>query len=260
MRRFEGKVAVVTGAASGMGRACARLFAAEGAHVVLGDLSADAGEAVAEAIRRDGGSALFVETNVVLDEHAERLVAMAVDRFGRLDFAANMAGVINAGGLFCPTKDRDRTIAVNLIGTLTCLRAEAEAMIQLGGGGVIVNCSSTGGLQGSSASPYYIAAKHGVIGITKSAALELAQHRIRVNALAPGFTRTGMTVDYFGPQVDAVGAQLTPLDRISEPEEQAEAVAWLCSEQAAFITGITLPVDGGLLAGPKAAFLSSRPD
>ena len=145
---------------------------------------------------------------------------------------------------------------VNLMGTLTCLRAQAAAMIRAGRGGSIVNCSSTAGLQGSAASPYYVAAKHGVVGVTKSAALELAQHRIRVNALAPGFTPTGMTVDYFGANVEAVGSQFTPLDRIAEPEEQAAAVAWLCADEASFVTGILMPVDGGLTAGPKAAFLS----
>jgi NAD(P)-dependent dehydrogenase (short-subunit alcohol dehydrogenase family) len=249
MSDFSNKVVVITGGASGIGEACARLFAKRGASVVVADVN-EKGAAVVEAIRTEGGRAVFTRTDVTQRADCESMVKAAIDNFGRLDCAANMAGLSLAGGIFAPHEARDRLINVNLTGTFNAVVAEAAAM--KAHGGAIVNCSSITGLQGSADSPYYVASKHGVIGFTKSAALELAKWAVRVNAICPGFTLTPMTRDYFGDNVDALGANLVPLGRIGTPADQAATVVWLCSDEAAYISGAYLSVDGGLAAGPKS--------
>ena len=256
MSDFSNKVAIVTGGASGIGEACAQLFARRGASVVVADLNAR-GEAVAEAIRREGGQAIFVQTDVTREADCEAMVKAAIDSYGHLDCAANMAGISSSGGVFAPQSVRERTIAINLFGIFNAVSAEALAM-KRAGSGAIVNCASITGLQGSADAPYYVASKHGVIGFSKSAALEFANWNIRVNVICPGFTRTPMTVGHFGANVDALGAKLAPLGRIGTAIDQAASAVWLCSDEAAFVTGAVLTVDGGLTAGPKSYLASAQ--
>jgi NAD(P)-dependent dehydrogenase (short-subunit alcohol dehydrogenase family) len=256
MKKYSDKVAIVTGAASGMGRAVARQFAALGVSVVIADISGEAGEIVAGDIRKAGGEVLFKQTDVTREDEVEQLVSAAVARFGRLDWAANMAGVPQAGGMFAPRAARDATIAVNLLGTFYCVTAQAKAM-KRSGGGAIVNCSSVAGVQGSADSPYYVAAKHGVIGFTKSAALELAAHRIRVNVVCPGLTRSAMTQKFYGDKLEDV-AKFVPLGRLGEPEDQANGVVWLCSDESSFVTGAAFHLDGGQTAGVPSTLVASE--
>jgi NAD(P)-dependent dehydrogenase (short-subunit alcohol dehydrogenase family) len=250
MADFKDKVALVTGGASGIGRATARRFARAGARLVIGDISPAGAEAAAE-INAAGGQAVFLETDVTSAAACEALVQAALSRFGRLDAAANVAGIAHKGGMFCAPAVRDRTIAVNLLGVINAVVAQAEVM-QHAGSGAIVNVASITGIQGSADSPYYAAAKHAVIGFTKSAALELAAHGIRVNAICPGFTLTPMTAGHFGGEIATSAVQLIPLGRVGQPEDQANAIVWLCSEEAAYISGASLSIDGALAAGPKS--------
>lgn len=259
MTDFSGKVAIVTGAASGMGRAVAHQFANRGASVVIGDLSAAAGEEVVNEIIRNNGKAVFVRTDVTNPVDVDALVAAAMEHFGRLDYAANMAGVTQSGGLFCSDKERDLTLAVNLMGTILCTTAEVKAMRQSGGKGAIVNIASVTGAMGAAGSPYYVAAKHAVVGFSKSAALELAQEGIRVNIVSPGLTRTSMTKSYYS-DLDSVGRVAVPLGRLAEPTDQANAILWLCSDEAAFVTGANFNIDGGQTAGLAAASAAAGED
>ncbi len=252
----RGKVAIVTGGASGMGRAVVRQFAGLGAQVVIADISDDAGHALATEIVDGGGEAIFVKTDVAVEEDVERLVAAALERFGRLDWAANMAGAPQAGGMFCPKEARDLTMAVNVAGTFHCVTAEARAMMRTGGG-AIVNVSSVAGVQGSGDCPYYVASKHAIIGFTKSAALELASAGIRVNVICPGITRTKMMRNFMGDALESSVA-FVPIGRLGEPEDQANAVIWLCSDAASFITGATLMIDGGQTAGVPATLAADE--
>jgi len=252
----KGKVAIVTGGASGMGQAVSRQFAALGASVVIADITGDDGEVLAKEIRDAGGQAIFVKTDVAVEADVENLVATALDKFGRLDWAANMAGAAQAGGMFCAKEARDLTMAVNVMGTFHCVTAEARAMMRTGGG-AIVNVSSVAGVQGSGGSPYYVAAKHAVIGFTKSAALELASAGIRVNVICPGITRTKMMRNFMGDALESATVFI-PIGRLGEPDDQANAVIWLCSDAASFITGATLMVDGGQTAGVPATLTADE--
>jgi NAD(P)-dependent dehydrogenase (short-subunit alcohol dehydrogenase family) len=252
----EGKVAIVTGGASGMGKAVARQFAGLGAKVVISDLSSDHGEVLAKSIRDGGGEAIFIRADVSIEDDVERLVATAVDRYGRLDWAANMAGVPQAGGMFCPKEARDLAIAVNVMGTFHCVTAEARAMMR-SGGGAIVNVSSVAGVQGSGDCPYYVASKHAIIGFTKSAALELAPSGIRVNVICPGITRTPMMDKFLGDALESAKA-FVPMGRLGEPDDQADAVIFLCSDKASFITGASFHIDGGQTAGVPSTLAASE--
>lgn len=254
--RQQGKVAIVTGGASGMGQAVSRQFAALGVSVVIADITGDDGERLATEIRDAGGQAIFVKTDVAVEAEVERLVATAIDKFGRLDWAANMAGAAQAGGMFCAKEARDLTMAVNVMGTFHCVTAEARAMMRTGGG-AIVNVSSVAGVQGSGGSPYYVAAKHAIIGFTKSAALELASAGIRVNVICPGITRTKMMRNFMGDGLESATVFI-PIGRLGEPDDQANAVIWLCSDAASFITGATLMVDGGQTAGVPATLTADE--
>jgi NAD(P)-dependent dehydrogenase (short-subunit alcohol dehydrogenase family) len=248
----QGKVVFVTGAASGIGRATAHRFSKMGAKVMLTDINEEGGEAVARAINQAGGEAQFLRVDVSDAAAVENAVEQTVTRFGGLDYAANIAGVPQmGGGLFCDPKEYVRCIDVNLYGTIHSVRAEASAMKRLGIRGAIVNCSSTAGVLGSADIPYYSATKHAIVGFTKSAAIALAPSGIRVNVIAPGFTRTGMTEGFFGDALETVGKAMTFFDRIGEPEEIANAVVWLCSPESSFVTGTFMAVDGGFLAGPR---------
>jgi NAD(P)-dependent dehydrogenase (short-subunit alcohol dehydrogenase family) len=251
-QRFGGKVALVTGGASGIGRACAKLFAKEGAAVVVSDCAVEGGEETVRLIEEDGGEASFVEADVSKAAQVEALVGRTVQIYGRLDYAFNNAGI---EGLMAtntadyPEEDWDRVIAVNLKGVWLCMKHEIPQMLRQGGGSIVNNSSVAGlvGLEGISA---YAASKHGVVGLTKTAALEYAQSGIRVNAVCPGVIRTPMVERYTGDdaETEAEFAAIEPVGRMGSAEEVAEAVMWLCSDAASFVTGHAMAVDGGFLA------------
>ncbi len=245
---FIGKVALVTGAASGIGRASALAFARE---VVVADVNVAGGEETVALCRAANTDAIFVRCDVSQSNEVEQLIAQAVDTFGRIDFAHNNAGIEGVQAMLVdyPEEVWDRVIDINLKGVWLCMKYEIRQMLQQGGG-AIVNTSSVAGLSGSRGVSAYVASKHGIVGITKAAALEYARSGIRVNAICPGTIHTAM-IDRFtqgDPEVLAQFAEGEPIGRLGSPEEVANAVVWLCSEQASFITGATLPVDGGRLA------------
>ena len=248
---FEGRVAFVTGAASGIGRAASRLFAARGARVVLADLEREAGEAVAEEIRSTGAEAFFVETDVADDAAVARAVATATERFGRLDCAYNNAGLSGPPNFVAdmPEEQWRRTIDVMLTGVFLCMKHEIPAILE-SGGGAIVNCASGAGLIGFPGQSAYVASKHGVIGLTRAAALEYGSQGIQINSICPGTARTGMVEDVVRetPELQQELEGLHPIGRIAEPEEIAEAALWLCTERASFVLGTALSVDGGYVA------------
>jgi NAD(P)-dependent dehydrogenase (short-subunit alcohol dehydrogenase family) len=248
---LEGRVALVTGAASGIGRAAAYLFAREGASVVVSDVDVEGGEATAEQVRKAGAQALFARADVAEPRDVAALVGVALERFGRLDCAYNNAGISGAAHDVAdmPVEQFDRAIAVMLRGVYLCMKHEIPALLARGGG-AIVNCASGAGLIGFPGQCGYVAAKHGVIGLTKTAALEYAARGIRINAVCPGTARTGIVEDWIGgrPELERQVAELHPIGRIAAPEEIAEAVVWLCSDAASFVVGTALSVDGGYVA------------
>jgi NAD(P)-dependent dehydrogenase (short-subunit alcohol dehydrogenase family) len=244
---LNGKVAIITGASRGIGAASARIFAASGAKVVLAARDKEAIATVAKDIVSTGGQAVAVPTDVGDPVSVERLVQQALDVYGRLDAAFN-----NAGDGHMPTpladikvEDFEHAIRVNLTSVFLSMKYEIPAMLR-NGGGAIVNMSSTAGLNGVKGIAGYVAGKHGIIGLTKTAALDYAQLNIRVNAIAPGPILTDRLKQLKNRDQIALAV---PIRRIGEPEEVAYAAAWLCSEQASFVTGATIPIDGGRLAG-----------
>jgi NAD(P)-dependent dehydrogenase (short-subunit alcohol dehydrogenase family) len=247
-KQFEGKVALVTGAGSGIGRATAIAFAREGAMVAVADRTPPGGDETVAMIEAEGGKAIVVWGDVAIDEQVEKLVADTVKAFGRLDFAFNNAGIegVTAVTHEYPVDQFDRVIAVNLKGVFLGMKHQVPAMLA-NGGGVIINCSSVAGLVGFPGSAAYVASKHAVVGISKTAALDYAQIGIRVNAICPGVIDTPMVDRALGesPEADAVIRKMQPLGRPGQPEEIASAVLWLCSEGAAFTTGQAIAVDGG---------------
>ena len=252
-QRFSGKVALVTGAASGIGRACAQLFAKEGASVVASDVTLEGGQQTVRLIEEDGGEAFFVETDVSKAAQVEALVGRAVEAYGRLDYAFNNAGIegrMATNTADYPEEEWDRVIAINLKGVWLCMKNEIPQMLSQGAGSIVNNSSVEGlvGLEGTSA---YAASKHGVVGLTKTAALEYAQSGIRVNAVCPGLIRTPMVERYTKGDAETEAqwaAIFEPVGRMGSSEEVAEAVVWLCSEAASFVTGHAMAVDGGFLA------------
>jgi NAD(P)-dependent dehydrogenase (short-subunit alcohol dehydrogenase family) len=248
---FAGKTAIVTGASYGIGRATAVMFAIRGANVVLADWIEDPAHETVDAIKAAGGSCVFVKCDVSKSEDVDRLVQKTIDTYGRLDFAFNNAGVegINAVAHECSEDNWDRTIAINLKGVWLCMRAQIPHMLR-NGSGVIVNCASIAGLRGFSGLPAYVASKHGVVGLTKAAALDYAAKGLRINVVCPGVIHTPMVdrVTHGDPGVEKQYAAMEPLGRMGKPEEIADAVMWLCADGAAFVTGVALPVDGGYVA------------
>ena len=249
---LEGKVALITGAGSGIGRATSRIFAREGARLVLADL-VEAGVAQTHAMIGDtGGESIFVRADVSKPGDVESALAKAVEKYGRLDCAFNNAGIEGQGGLTheCSEENWNRVIAINLTGVWLCMKAEIAQMLKQGGGGAIVNTSSGAGLVGVRGMPAYVAAKHGVAGLTRAAAIEYGGHNIRINAVCPGPIRTPMMERLLGkrPEAEQRFARGGPLKRLGEAEEIGEAVAWLCSSHASYVTGLPMPVDGGFLA------------
>ncbi|WNG16695.1 SDR family oxidoreductase [Cystobacter fuscus] len=249
--RLEGKAALVTGSGSGIGRATALLFAREGARVIVSDVNVSGAEETVAAIQKKGGQARFIRCDVSKSTEVEALIRGTVEAFGRLDCAVNNAGI---PGVIGPTGDYpeeawNRVIATNLTGVWLCMKQEIQQMLKQGGG-CIANTASVAGLVGFPMSPAYTAAKHGVVGLTKTAALEYAKANIRINAVCPGLVRTPMITDSTSknPQLEQALIADEPVGRMADPEEIAEALVWLCSGAASFITGAALPVDGGVIA------------
>jgi NAD(P)-dependent dehydrogenase (short-subunit alcohol dehydrogenase family) len=248
---FAGKVVLVTGSASGIGRAVALAFGRAGASVVVADTSIDGGHATAAMIVEQGGKALFVQCNVARANDVEALVDKTISYYGRLDCAINNAGVEEEHQPLADADDAqfDRIMGVNVKGVWLCMRAELRQMVQQGGG-VIVNMASVAGLVGSPAHAIYSASKHAVVGLTKSAAVEYARSNIRVNSLCPGVVKTQMLARSLEREntTDKKLKAAHPIGRFAEVAEIADAALWLCSEQSSFVTGHQLVVDGGLTA------------
>jgi NAD(P)-dependent dehydrogenase (short-subunit alcohol dehydrogenase family) len=249
--KFHGKVALVTGASSGIGRATALAFAANGAAVVIADVNEQDGQAAANEIADSGGRSIFVATDVSKRAEVEELVSQTVSAYGGLDFAFNNAGIEGemASTVDCTEEDWDRVLGINLKGIWLCMRAEIPVMLERGGGS-IVNCASVAGLVGFTNACAYSASKHGVVGLTKTTALEYSTSGIRVNAVCPGVIDTPMIQRYVHIHPEAEGALASgePVGRLGQPEEIANAVVWLSSAKASFVTGHAMAVDGGWVA------------
>ena len=251
---LQGKVGIVTGGTSGIGRDTAVLFAKAGAKVVVAGRREVEGKETIELIRAVGGDALFVKTDVSQAAEVQALVQKTVEKFGRLDVAFNNAGI---EGSWSPIteqseEDWDSTIAINLKGVWLCLKYEIQQMLKQGGGGVIVNMASVAGFIGCPGAATYCASKHGVMALTKSAALETARSGIRVNVVCPAVIETPMGERLWGaPEAKKFALGLHPIGRFGKPEEIADAVVWMCSDGASFMTGQSLVLDGGFLAGPN---------
>ncbi len=249
-KRFSGRVALITGGNSGIGLSTALAFARQGAAVVIAARREEEGRAAVSRIADEGGEAIFVATDVANGRDCESLVERTLERFGRLDFAFNNAGV---SGRAVPAADFseavwDRTIAVNLSGVFLSMKFQIPAMLK-NGGGVIINNSSVAGLNGAAVPGCaYIASKHGVVGLTKAAAVEYADQGIRINVVCPAVIRTPMAEAAFA---DPVFRKMTyeqhAIGRVGEPEEVASVVTFLCSDDASFLTGISVPIDGGFM-------------
>ena len=247
---LDGKVALVTGAAAGIGQAAAVAFAREGARVVVGDLNEQRGRETVSTIEQLGGEALFAPVNVTREEEVAAMVGTAVDRFGGLHCAFNNAGVAGARMLTHEYNESewDMIVQVHMKGVWLCMKHEITHMMEHGGG-AIVNTSSVAGLVGYPGACPYVAAKHGIVGMSKAAALEYAEHGLRVNCVNPGWTRTELIDKLTAtPELARQTGERHPLGRLAEPPEIAEAVVWLCSERASFVTGVAFPVDGGFIA------------
>ena len=251
---LQGKVGLVTGGTSGIGRDTAVLFAKAGAKVVVAGRREKEGNETIELIRAAGGDGLFVKTDVSKASEVDTLVKKMVEKFGRLDVAFNNAGIEGVWTSIIneSEEDWDRTFDINLKGVWLCLKYEIRQMRKQGGGGAIVNMASVAGLIGLAGAAAYCASKHGVIGLTKSVALETARTGIRINAVCPAVVETPMADRlYSAPQVNKYVLGLHPIGRFGKPMEIAEAVVWMCSDRASFMTGQSLVLDGGFLAGPN---------
>jgi NAD(P)-dependent dehydrogenase (short-subunit alcohol dehydrogenase family) len=249
---LTGKVALVTGGASGIGRATALTFAREGAKLIIADMNEDGGHQTVHMITENGGEAIFVKTDVTQATAVEALISTAVETYGRLDCAHNNAGISSGGQRAFtaeyPEERWHQVIAIDLTGVWLCMKYAIAQMLKQGGG-AIVNTASVAGLLGLPYASAYVASKHGVVGLTKTAALEYAKQGIRVNCVCPGYIATPMTAPGMqDPSRMALMLASEPVGRMGKPEEVAEAVVWLCSEAASFVTGHTMSVDGGYVA------------
>ena len=254
-KELEGKVGLVTGGTSGIGRDASVLFAKAGAKVVVAGRREVEGKETVDQIRAAGGEGLFVKADVSKAADVQALVQKTVEKFGRLDVAFNNAGIEGAWIAITEQseEDWDRTIDINLKGVWLCLKHEIRQMLKQGGGGAIVNMASVAGWIGSAGAATYCASKHGVIGLTKSAALETARNGIRINVVCPAVIETPMAERIFGaPEMNKYALGLHPIGRFGTPMEVAEAVVWMCSDRASFMTGQSLVLDCGFLAGPNS--------
>lgn len=245
MDPFYKRTVIITGASSGIGRATALEFALHGASVVVSDINEDNGIKTVESIRNSGGEAIFIGCDVANESDVSNLVDHTLRQYGSLNYAFNNAGVESELGTItdCTTENWHRTIDVNLKGVWVCMKYQIPALIQ-SGGGAIVNCSSIAGLVGFENMSAYVAAKHGVIGLTQSAALEYVRLGIRINAVCPGPIHTPMLNRVTQGQEDLFSTQ-DPMGRIGQPEEVADVVLWLCSKKSSYITGQSIAIDGG---------------
>jgi NAD(P)-dependent dehydrogenase (short-subunit alcohol dehydrogenase family) len=246
--RVDGKVALVTGGASGIGRATALTFAREGATLVVADMNEEGGQQTVHMITENGGEAIFVQVDVTSTSAVEAMISKTVKTYGRLDCAHNNAGIPGGGRALTAEYAEDtwhQVIAVNLTGVWLCMKYEIPQMLSQGSG-AIVNTASAWGLVGAPGASAYVASKHGVVGLTKTAALEYAQQGIRVNCVCPGVIETPMTARGLSdPERRARIIATEPIGRVGTPEEIAEAVVWLCSDATSFVTGHAMSIDGG---------------
>lgn len=249
MKSLEGKVALVTGASSGIGEAIAITFAAGGAKVVVSDINEEGGTQVVDKITGNGGEAVFIKADTSKPEDNKQLVAQTVKQFGKLDIAVNNAGIGGPGAIAADysIEDWDKVIAINLSGVFYGLRYQIPAL-QANGGGSIINMASVLGQVGTPLSPAYVAAKHGVVGLTKSAALGYADQKIRINAVGPGYIKTPLLEKSLSQEQMEALVQQHPIGRLGESQEIAELVLWLASDKASFVTGTYYAADGGFLA------------
>ena len=248
MKLLENKVAIITGAGSGIGKAAAVLFAKEGAKVVVSDISEANGKSAVEEIKKSGGEAFFIKADSSKPQDNEALVKQTIQKYGALDIAVNNAGIGGPLGLTgeYPLDGWQQVIDINLSGVFYGLRYQIPAMLEKGGS--IVNIASILGSAGTKFSPAYVAAKHGVVGLTKAAALEYADKKIRINSVGPGYIRTPLVLNSLDkPTLDAL-VGLHPIGRLGESEEIAELILWLASSKSSFVTGGYYPADGGYLA------------
>ncbi len=248
MKLLQDKVAIVTGAGSGIGKAAAKLFAKEGAKVIVSDINEENGNSAVEELKKDGSEAFYVKADSSKPEDNESLVKKTLEQYGRLDIAVNNAGIGGPLGLTgeYPIDGWKKVIDINLSGVFYGMRYQLPAMLK--NGGSIVNIASILGNAGTKFSPAYVAAKHGVVGLTKAAALEYADKNIRINSVGPGYIKTPLVVNSLDKAALDTLVGLHPIGRLGESEEIAELILWLASPKASFVTGAYYPADGGYLA------------